>query len=106
WRTTQSANKCMFQIYRIVDGVGSPIDDKQVLSGVFKPNTTMTLKVVGTTLTVDASNDDDKEVLHLEGTIAPNRFGGAGVFWPGGSANVYSRLEITYPGTAPAPAKP
>jgi hypothetical protein len=38
----------------------------------------------------------DGETLHLEGTITPNHFGGAGVFWPGGSANVYSRMDILY----------
>jgi hypothetical protein len=97
WRTTQSASKCMFQLYRIVDGIGSPIDDRQVLSGVFKPNTKMTLKIIGNKFSADAENNADGETLHLEGTIAPNRFGGAGVFWPGGSANVYSRIEISYP---------
>jgi hypothetical protein len=97
WRTTQSSSKCMFQLYRIVDGIGSPIDDTQVLSGVFRPNIKMTLKVVGSKLTVDASNDAGVDKLHLEGTIAPNKFGGAGVFWPGGSANVYSRINISYP---------
>ena len=101
WRTTQSATKCMFQLYRIADGVGSPIDDRQVLSGVFKPNTTMTLKVAGNKLFADMANNADGEVLHLEGTITPNRFGGAGVFWPGGSANVYSKLEISYAGQNP-----
>jgi hypothetical protein len=98
WRTTQSASKCMFQLYRIVDGVGSPIDERQVLSGVFKPNTKMTLKIIGNKFFADAANNVDGETLHLEGTIAPNRFGGAGVFWPGGSANVYSRIDISYPG--------
>jgi hypothetical protein len=98
WRTTQSASKCMFQLYRIVDGVGSPIDDRQVLSGVFKPNTKMTLRVIGSKLSVDAATDAGGETLHLEGTITPNHFGGAGVFWPGGSANVYSRIDISYPG--------
>jgi hypothetical protein len=45
----------------------------------------------------------DKETLTLEGTIAPNRFGGAGVYWPGGgSSTIYSRIEISYPGAAPA----
>jgi len=96
WRTTQSASKCMFQLYKIVDGVGSPIDDRQVLSGVFKPNVKMTLKITGNKLSVDASNNVDGETLHLEGTVVPNRFGGAGVFWPGGSANVYSRIDISY----------
>ena len=98
WRTTQSSSKCMFQIYAIVNGIGSPIDDRQVLSGVFRPNTKMTLKVTGTKLTVDAVNTENNETLHLEGAIKPNRFGGAGVFWPGGSANVYSKIDISYPG--------
>jgi hypothetical protein len=97
WRTTQSASKCMFQLYKIVDGIGSPIDDRQVLSGVFKPNTRMTLKIVGSKFSVDAATDAGGETLHLEGTIEPNRFGGAGVFWPGGSANVYSKIDISYP---------
>ena len=69
-----------------------------MLSGVFKPNTTMTLKINGYKFSVDAANNVDGETLHLEGTVVPNRFGGAGVFWPGGSANVYSRIDIFYPG--------
>ena len=87
----------MFQLYEIVNGVGSPIDDRQVLTGVLKPNTTMTLKITGTKFTVDAANTDDAETLHLEATIKPNGFGGAGVFWPGGSTNAYSRIDVTYP---------
>jgi hypothetical protein len=103
WRTTQSADKCMFQLYKIENGAGSALDNRQVLSGVFKTTTHMTLKATGTNLTVSATNDVDKETLALEGTIAPNRFGGAGVFWPGGSSStVYSRIEISYPGAAPA----
>jgi len=101
WRTTQSASKCMFQLYKIENGAGSPLNDRQVLSGVFKTTTHMTLKVTGTTLTVSASNDVDNEPLALEGTIAPNRFGGAGVYWPGGSSTIYSRIEISYPGAPP-----
>jgi hypothetical protein len=97
WRTTQSASKCMFQLYKIVDGIGAPVDDHQVLSGVFRPNTIMTLKITGNKFVVAASNTEDIDPLHLEGTITPNRFGGAGVFWPGGSANVYSRIDISYP---------
>jgi Pectinesterase len=96
WRTTLSSSKCMFQLYEIVNGVGSPIDDRQVLTGVLKPNTTMTLKISGSKFTVDAANTDDGETLHLEATIKPNRFGGAGVFWPGGSTNTYSRIDVTY----------
>ncbi len=97
WRTTQSANKCMFQLYKIENGAGSPLDDKQVLSGAFKTTTHMTLKVTGTTLAASASNDVDKETLFLEGTIGPNRLGGAGVYWPRGSSTVYSRIQISYP---------
>jgi len=96
WRTTLSSSKCMFQLYEIVNGVGSPIDERQVLSGVLKPNTTMTLKITGSKFTVDAANTDDAETLHLEATVKPNRFGGAGVFWPGGSANAYSRMDVSY----------
>jgi hypothetical protein len=98
WRTTLSSTKCMFQLYQIVNGIGSPIDDRQALSGVLKPNTTMTLKVNETKFTVDAVDTGDRETLHLESTIKPNRFAGAGVFWPGGSANAYSRFDISYPG--------
>jgi hypothetical protein len=103
WRTTQSDRKCMFQLYRIADGIGAPIDDKQVLTGVFKPNTKLTLKVIGSKFSADAVNSDDGETLYLEGTITPNHFGGAGVFWSGGSANVYSRIAISYPGQSPSP---
>jgi pectinesterase len=99
WRTTQSASECVFQLYKIENGAGSPLNDQQVLSGVFKTTTHMILKVTGTTLTVSASNDVDDETLTLEGTIAPNHFGGAGVYWPGGSSTIYSRFEISYPGT-------
>ena len=98
WRTTQSSSKCMFQLYKVVDGVGTPIDDRQVLSGVLKPNTTMTLKIAGNKFTVDAVNSERDDNLHLEATITPNRFGGAGVFWPGGAANAYSKMDITYSG--------
>jgi hypothetical protein len=97
WRTTLSSSKCMFQLYRIVNGIGAPIDDQQVLSGVLKPNTTMTLRITGGKFTVDAANTGNDEPLHLEGAVTPNRFGGAGVFWPGGSANAYSRIDISYP---------
>ena len=97
WRTKQSANKCMFQLYKIENGVGSPLNVQKVLSGVFKTTTHMTLKVTGTTLAVLATNDVDNETLSLEGTIAPNRFGGAGLYWPRGSSTIYSRMEISYP---------
>jgi hypothetical protein len=102
WRTTQSASKCMFQLYKTENGAGSPLNDRQVLSGVFKTTTHMILKVTGTTLTVSASNDVDNETLALEGTITPNHFGGAGVYWPGGSSTIYSRFEISYPAAGPA----
>jgi len=101
WRTTRSASKCMFQLYKIENGAGSPLNDRQVLSGAFKTTIHMTLKVIGTTLTVTASNDVDDETLALDGTIAPNHFGGAGVYWPGGSSTIYSRFEISYPVAGP-----
>jgi len=101
WRTIQSAEKCMFQLYKIDNGVGTPLDSQQQLTGVFKPNTTITLSVVGTKLTVKGSNTTDGETLSLEGTITPNTFGGAGVYWSGsvpvGNSNVYSEIAISYP---------
>lgn len=100
WRTKQSANKCMFRLYRIENGVGSPLNDQKVLSGVFKTTVHMTLKVTGTTLTVRATNNVDQETLTLTGTIIPNHFGGAGVYWPRGSSTIYSRFEIAYPDAA------
>jgi len=103
WRTIESAGTCLYQFYKIENGVGSPLDDRQVLSGVFKPTTHLTLKLIGSTLTAHASNDVDQSTLDLEGTIPPSRAGGAGVYWPRGSSNVYSRIEISYPGAAPAP---
>jgi hypothetical protein len=102
WRTTHSDKKCMYQFYKIENGAGSPLNDTQVLSGVFKASTHMTLKVTGDKLAVSAFNDIDKETLALEGTITPNRFGGAGVSYPRGSSVIYSRFGISYPGTGPA----
>jgi hypothetical protein len=101
WRTIQSAEKVMFQLYKIENGVGSPLNDKQELTGVFKPNCTITLSVVGDKLIAKGSNTVDGETLSLEATIAPNPYGGAGVFWSGsvpvGNSNVYSEIAIGYP---------
>jgi hypothetical protein len=104
WRTIQSTGKCVFQLYKIEDGVGRPLNDQQDITGVFKPDTTITLSVVGTKLTAKGSNTKDGDSLSLEGTITPNTFGGAGTFWSGGvtigNSNVLSEFEISYPGSA------
>jgi Pectinesterase len=101
WRTIQAADKCMFQLYQIVDGVGHPINDQQQLTGVFKPNTTITLAITGNTFTATGSNTTDGEMLSLTGAIAPNTFGGAGLAWSGsvpfGNSVVVSQFEISYP---------
>jgi hypothetical protein len=102
WRTLQFNGKCVFQLYKIEDGVGHPLNDKQDVTGVFKPSTTITLSVVGTRLTAKGSNTKDGDTLYLEGTITPNTYGGSGTFWSGsagiGASNVYSQFEISYPG--------
>jgi hypothetical protein len=111
WRTTLSTQACMFQLYRIDAGVGTPLNDVQVLTGVFKPTTELVMKVIGDQLSVEAHNSDDAETLSLTGTITPNTFGGAGAAWYGtvsrGNSNVYSRFEISYPGlTSSCPVAP
>lgn len=97
WRTTQSAAACMFQFYQIENGAGSPLGDPKVLTGVFKPTTHLTVKAAGKRLVAIATNDVDGETLNLECPMPGNRFGGAGVSWPRGSTNIYSRIEVNYP---------
>jgi len=98
----------MFQFYKIVDGAGSPLSDKQAFTGVFKPTTFLTIKVVGSTISAAAHNDVDHEAVSLEDTIAPNPFGGAGVHWtvsvPRGNSNVYSLFRISYPNAKAFPS--
>jgi hypothetical protein len=102
WRTTQSAAKCMFQLYRHVNGTGSPIGPAQVLTGVFKPNTYMTLSIIGSTFKVTAHNTADSDTLLLQEAVLPNPYGGAGIYWggsvPPGNSNVLSQFRISYPG--------
>lgn len=104
WRTTLSAEKCMFQLYQIVNGVGHAVSDQQQLTGVFKPNTTFTLSIIGSTFTATGSNSTDAETLSLKGTVEPNTYGGGGVAWSGsvpfGNSVVISQFEISYPSHA------
>ena len=86
----------MYQFYKIENGVGSPLNTEQVLSGVFKQNTILVLKVTGSTISVTAHNTVDDQTLTMEGTITPNRNGGAGV-WSTGAATTYSLIKISYP---------
>jgi hypothetical protein len=101
WRTIQASDKCMFQLYQIVDGIGHPVSDEQQLTGVFKPNATIVLSVDRNTFTATGSNTTDGETLSLKATITPNKYGGAGVAWTGsvpfGNSVVVSQFEISYP---------
>jgi len=94
----------MFQLYRQVNGAGSPIGPTQVLTGVFKPNTYMTLSIVGSTFKVTAHNSVDSETLALQETVTTNHHGGAGIYWggsvPPGNSNVVSLFRISYPGAS------
>jgi hypothetical protein len=96
WRTTKSAAACTYQFYKIENGIGSPLNDAQVQSGVFKQNTLITLKVTGSTISVDAHNTVDDQTLKMEAPITPNKFSGAGVF-ASGAVNVYSQIKVSYP---------
>jgi hypothetical protein len=95
WRTTRSAAACTYQFYKIDNGIGSPLNDTQIQSGVLKRNTYLTLKVAGSTISVEAHNTADDQTLAMEGTITPNHFSGAGV--AASAANVYSQMKISYP---------
>lgn len=44
----------MFKLYKLVDGVGSPLNDPQVLTAAFKPTTELVMSVIGDQLTVEA----------------------------------------------------
>jgi hypothetical protein len=102
WRTKDAENKCVFQLFRHTNGAGSPLSDRQVVSGVLLPSTHVTLKVVGTKFTAELRNDVNQETVSLAETIEPNKFGGAGVFWSGtvyrGNSIAYSQFKITSPG--------
>jgi hypothetical protein len=91
----------MFQLYQIVNGVGHAVSDQQQLTGVFKPNTTFRLSIIGSTFTASGSNTTDAETLSLTGKVEPNAYGGAGVAWSGsvpfGNSVVISQFEISYP---------
>ncbi len=95
WRTTHSAAACMYQFYKIANGVGTPLNDKQVQSGVFKQSTSLTLKVTGSTISATARNTVDDQSLAMEAIITPNRFGGAGVSATK-VATIYSEMKISY----------
>jgi hypothetical protein len=55
--------------------VGTPLNDTQVLTGVFRPNTDLVMKWIGDQLTVEGHNRASGETLSLAGTITPNAFG-------------------------------
>jgi hypothetical protein len=95
WRTTHSAAACTYQFYKIENGVGTPLNDKQVESGVFKQNTLLTIKVAGSTIFATAHNTVDDQTLAMEATITPNSFGGAGVSATK-AATIYSQIKISY----------
>ena len=105
WRTTDSAEKCMYQFFKITVGAGTAISDKKAFTGVLKPNTYLTIKVAGSTISATAHNDIDGETLALEDTITPNRFGGTGILFTGsvpqGNSIVYRQFKITYPDKKP-----
>jgi len=103
WRTTQSAEEVMFQFYKIQNGVGSPVSSQQQLTGVLKPDTFLTVKMIGNTLTATGRNTVDQDVLSLTETVPTNNFGGGGVYFsgtvPAGNSFIYGQIQLSYPGT-------
>ena len=96
WRTTQASGACMYQFYKIENGIGSPLDDRPVTSGVFKRNTTLMLKVSESSISAKVHNTTDGQTLAMEGTIVPNTSSGAGVSATG-AANIYGAMTVSYP---------
>jgi hypothetical protein len=103
WRTTQSAEEVEFQFYKIQNGVGSPVSAQQQLTGVLKPDTFITVKMIGNTLTATGRNTVDQDVLNLTETVPTNSFGGGGVYFsgtvPAGNSFIYGQIQLSYPGT-------
>ena len=97
WRTKQSGKAVMFQFYKIENGKGRPMNDQQVLSGVFKRDTHLTLKVTDEVVHVWIENTKDDNALSLESKIGANEYGGAGMSWSRGSSAICSRFIISYP---------
>jgi len=50
--SSERASRFLRHLYRIENGVGTPLNDTQVLSGVFKPSTEFVLQVIGDQFTV------------------------------------------------------
>lgn len=98
WRSTRSSTAVEFQLYRIENGKGSPIGERQ-LTGVLKPLTTIAIEVRGRRVTVRGANTTDGETLNLAADIDPGPFGGAGFYWAaagrGGSAVVHE-FRVAY----------
>jgi hypothetical protein len=98
WRSIRSATAVEFQLFRIENGKGTPIGDRQ-LTGVLKPVTTLRIEVRGTRATVRGANTTDAETLSLSADIDANGFGGAGFYWAaagrGGSAVLHD-FRIDY----------
>lgn len=99
WRSTRSATAVVFQLYRIIDGRGTPFGEDQ-LTGVVKPVTTIRIRVRDDKVMVGGDNTADTETLTLTGKIEPNRFGGAGFFWTASRRSgsvVLQNLAVDYP---------
>ncbi len=96
WRTTQAADAIMFQFYKIENGKGSPLSEQQILSGVFKRNTQLTLSFKNEVLSVNAHNSKDEQKLSMSTPAKANPYGGAGISWSRGSSAIFTEYIIRY----------
>ena len=102
WRTIQASDKCMFQLYQIVDGIGHPVSDQQQLTGVFKPNTIHGF--FGRRRPIDRNRLEHRGRGKLVAEAEPSRriitavraWRGR-VRFPFGNSVVVSQFEISYP---------
>jgi hypothetical protein len=104
WRIQTQPNTCQFQLYQFANGTATPVSSTFVANGAFKPNTYVTLSIVGSTFTAYLYNTVDSNTVSLTAPVTPNTYGGTGLNWdgtvPSGNSNVISYFQVSYPGTA------
>lgn len=99
-RSTQSAEECVFQLYRI--SVRTALDDAQVPSGVFEPHSELTPTAAGPSskrATIGAPRSSRSRRRSLSMNTTDEHGGGRRAAWHRAPRrrSLYSHFEINYP---------